>query len=278
MAFPYILSIAVTMDPIDSQNLSEPHPVPDAQELDNRFLTALPVFNEAKAVDSVLNEVAKHAANILVVDDGSRDGTAARLAMRTDIQIVTHAQNLGYGAALRTAFDYAIENGYDYVVTIDCDGQHEPQRIRDFVRESISTGADIVSGSRYLKSFGSDSPPPEQRRLINFKITRIINERLGYELTDAFCGFKSYSIEAIKKLSLTDMGYAMPLELWVQAACNHLSVVEVAVPRIYLDENRSFGEELDNPETRLNYYKNMLNKAFAALPSDCDKMRGIRVG
>lgn len=247
-------------------------------ELDRRSLTALPVFNEAKTVDPVLDAVAKHASNILVVDDGSVDGTAERLAKRSDIRLVTHPKNRGYGAALQTAFQYAIDHDFEYVVTIDCDGQHEPQRIREFVAESIHSSADIVSGSRYLKSFDSDSPPPEQRRLINFKITRIINERLGFEITDAFCGFKSYRVEALKKLKLTDNGYAMPLELWVQAACNSLSVVEVAVPRIYLDENRSFGVELDNPETRLNYYKDVLNQALAALPTDCEKMRSIRVG
>ncbi|MEL7498058.1 MAG: glycosyltransferase family 2 protein [Planctomycetota bacterium] len=250
----------------------------NGRDIDQRFLTALPVFNEVNSVDNVLDAVGRNATNILVIDDGSNDGTSELLKRRSDIRLVTHDGNLGYGAALRTAFDYAISNGFEFIVTIDCDGQHEPQRIRDFVRKSISTGCDIVSGSRYLKSFDSDSPPPEQRRLINYQITRIINERLGYQITDAFCGFKSYRVDALTKLQLTDTGYAMPLELWVQAACNDLSVIEVAVPRIYLDENRSFGEELDNPETRMNYYKDVLNRAFAALPVECDMMRSIRVG
>ncbi len=74
------------------------------------------------------------------------------------------------------------------------------------------------------------------------------------------------------------MGYAMPLELWVQAACHELSVVEVAVPRIYLDENRSFGDSLDDPATRLNYYYDVMNRAFASLPSDCVRLKSMRVG
>jgi dolichol-phosphate mannosyltransferase len=246
--------------------------------MDCRYLTALPVFNEAKTVCSVLDEVSQYSEQILVVDDGSDDGTAELLARRDDIQVVTHPVNQGYGAALVSAFQYAIKHDYDVLVTIDCDGQHEPQRIRQFVDESLRTGADVVSGSRYLKSFDEDSPPPEQRRLINHQVTKKLNQRLGFRLTDAFCGFKAYRVAALSRLNLTETGYAMPLELWVQVACNKLSVIEVAVPRIYLDENRSFGGKLDDAETRLNYYYDVMNRAFAALPQDCEQLRGIRIG
>ena len=251
----------------------------EKQSLENcKYLAALPVFNEVTSVASVLDEVGRHCQNILVVDDGSSDGTSELLAKRDDIILVTHPENKGYGAALVTAFEYAQENGYDVLVTIDCDGQHEPQRIQDFVKQSIESGADIVSGSRYLKEFDEDSPPPEQRRLINHQVTKTLNERMGFDLTDAFCGFKAYQVDALAKLQVTEAGYAMPLELWVQAACQKLTVVEVAVPRIYLDESRSFGDKLDDPKTRLNYYYQVMNKAFAALPSDCEKYKQMRVG
>ncbi len=251
----------------------------EKQSLENcKYLAALPVFNEVTSVASVLDEVGRHCQNILVVDDGSSDGTSELLAKRDDIILVTHPENKGYGAALVTAFEYAQENGYDVLVTIDCDGQHEPQRIQDFVKQSIESGADIVSGSRYLKEFDEDSPPPEQRRLINHQVTKTLNERMGFDLTDAFCGFKAYRVDALAKLQVTEAGYAMPLELWVQAACQKLTVVEVAVPRIYLDESRSFGDKLDDPKTRLNYYYQVMNKAFAALPSDCEKYKQMRVG
>ena len=251
----------------------------EKQSLENcKYLAALPVFNEVTSVASVLDEVGRHCQNILVVDDGSSDGTSELLAKRDDIILVTHPENKGYGAALVTAFEYAQENGYDVLVTIDCDGQHEPQRIQDFVKQSIESGADIVSGSRYLKEFDEDSPPPEQRRLINHQVTKTLNERMGFDLTDAFCGVKAYRVDALAKLQVTEAGYAMPLELWVQAACQKLTVVEVAVPRIYLDESRSFGDKLDDPKTRLNYYYQVMNKAFAALPSDCEKYKQMRVG
>lgn len=238
----------------------------------NRHLTALPVYNEAGSVNQVLDQVSRFSSRVLVVNDGSTDGTAAALASRTDVTVVTHPVNRGYGAALMTAFDYAIREGCELLVTIDCDGQHEPQRINELVGKLEETGADIVSGSRYLKQWEENSRPPAQRRWINRQITAEINELLGFRLTDAFCGFKAYRVEALRSLDLQETGYAMPLELWVQAACHQLKIVEVAVPLIYLDENRSFGGDLDNAATRLNYYHEILQRSLDRLPPKCDDM------
>lgn len=226
------------------------------------WLCALPVYNEVDFVDQVLDHVSQFAPHVLVVDDGSTDGTDQRLAGRDDIAIVRHETNRGYGAALTTAFQYAIDHQYDVLVTIDCDGQHQPQRIPDFVR--AAQDADIVSGSRYLTAFDDDDAPPEERMLINRQITRKLNERLGLKLTDAFCGFKAYRVDALRRMRITDPGYAMPLQLWVEAAFAELSVVEIAVPRIYLDLNRSFGGSLDEGQTRLAYYNRVLEDAIAS--------------
>ena len=230
-----------------------------------RSLVALPVFNEASSVDEVLNEVGRYSKEVLVIDDGSSDGTAELLRRRTDLRIVTHDQNRGYGAALQTAFGYAIEHRFDVVVIIDCDGQHEPQRIPQFA--AACSDADIVSGSRYLEVFPGDNEPPAQRRRINKQITAELNRRLGLRITDAFCGFKAYRVESLKKLSLTETGYAMPLQLWVQAVCADLKIIELAVPLIYLDQTRSFGDVLDEPETRIQHYYDVLERSIAA--ADC---------
>ena len=228
-----------------------------------RWLTALPVYNEARFVKSVLDEVCCYSPDVLVVDDGSTDGTDRELAARRDIRVETHPRNLGYGAALRTAFAYAIRHRYDFVVTIDCDGQHEPQRIPRLV--AACQPVDIVSGSRYLKRFPGDVEPPPQRRWINRQVTAELNRRLGLNLTDAFCGFKAYRVDALRRLKLRENGYAMPLELWVQAARAGLKIVEFAVPLIYLDEVRSFGGVLDDAATRLQYYHLVLDRSMAAV-------------
>jgi glycosyltransferase involved in cell wall biosynthesis len=235
----------------------------------SRCLTALPVYNEARHVSGVLDEVLRYSQQVLVVDDGSTDGTAGILTARRDIQVVTHEENRGYGAALLTAFDFALRHGYEKLVTIDCDGQHEPMRIPGFF-DACTDDIDIVSGSRYLAQFDGDSQPPEQRRRVNEQVTAELNRRLGLNLTDAFCGFKCYRVAALEKLKISEPGYAMPLEVWVQAAYAGLKIVELPVPLIYLDEKRSFGGVLDDAQTRLEYYHLTLDRAIAAVqPLGC---------
>lgn len=231
-----------------------------------RSLTALPVYNEARYVHGVLDEVRQYSKDVLVVDDGSTDGTAELLAQRNDIRVATHAQNRGYGAALSTAFRYAMDHDFDILVTIDCDGQHEPQRIPEFVE--ACDGVDIVSGSRYLKKFPGDTEPPVQRRSVNRRVTTEINRRLGIRLTDAFCGFKAYRVEALKRINVTEFGYAMPLEVWVRAAYAGFKIIEHPVPLIYLDAKRSFGGVLDDATTRLQYYHLVLDRSIAAAEAE----------
>jgi dolichol-phosphate mannosyltransferase len=228
-----------------------------------RTLTALPVYNEVRHVGAVLDEVVRFGDEILVVDDGSSDGTAALLAERKEVHVVTHPHNLGYGAALASAFEFALRGGYDVLVTIDCDGQHEPQRIPEFVRTSIEQEVDIVSGSRYLAHIPGNGQPPEDRRRINHIITEELNRLLGWSLTDAFCGFKAYRVPILAKFEISETGYAMPLELWVQAAALGLKIVEIPVPLVYLEEARSFGGSLDNAAVRLAVYREVLQRSLA---------------
>jgi glycosyltransferase involved in cell wall biosynthesis len=242
-----------------------------------RVLTALPVYNEVRYVLDVLREVARVSSDVLVVDDGSTDGTSRLLAaaypppaetQAGGLRIVRHPTNLGYGAALATAFRTCLAGPWDLLVTIDCDGQHQPRLIPEFV--AASDGCDIVSGSRYLgrldgKTLPGDTDPPAARRRINAEITADLNRRLGLAITDAFCGFKAYTRSALSKLQPTETGYAMPLEVWVQAAAAGLRIVELPVPRVYLDLARSFGGALDDATTRLDYYRRVLDRAEAAV-------------
>lgn len=233
--------------------------------MDCRTLTALPVYNEAKYVEAAIAGALTYCREVLVVDDGSNDGTSDMLAVRSDIHLIRHPTNQGYGRALRSAFGFAVSQGYDVLVTIDCDGQHQPQMIPAFIERCRRDDVEIVSGSRYLRRFPGDSQPPEVRRRINQIVTDEVNRRFGLGLTDVFCGFKAYRVAALQCFDLHESGYAMPLELWAQAARLGFRIVELAVPLIYLDEQRSFGGALDDAETRLAVYRDVLDRAERAV-------------
>ena len=221
-----------------------------------KSLTAIPVYNEERHLADVLREVRRFSPEILVVNDGSTDHTAELLNRQADLHVVTHERNQGYGAALISAFHFATCRGYDVLVTMDCDGQHEPARI-PVLLEAIHD-VDIVSGSRYLRDFRQNTPTPQDREQINRIITQELNARFGLNLTDAFCGFKAYRVDALSKLCINETGWGMPLQLWVQAARCGLRIKEVGVPRLYLDASRAFGGVLNNAEERLAYYRRII--------------------
>jgi dolichol-phosphate mannosyltransferase len=226
-----------------------------------KVVTAIPVYNEASHLEEVLREARRYNPDMLIINDGSTDGTAELLARHLDITVITHPNNRGYGAALISAFRHATTTDTDVLVTMDCDGQHQASRI-PVLLEALHD-ADIVSGSRYLRDFRQNSQAPEDRRRINQIITTELNEALGLELTDAFCGFKAYRVSALRQLHITETGWGMPLQLWVQAVYAGLRIKEVGVPRVYLDPNRAFGGVLNDADERLAHYRRVIADALA---------------
>jgi glycosyltransferase involved in cell wall biosynthesis len=224
----------------------------------------LPVYNEENTVEAVLDTIRLyHHGEILVLDDGSTDATKEVLSERDDILLLPHPENLGYGRSLIDAFVFAQFAALKRVITMDCDGQHQPAHIPAFF-EALTDDVDCVSGSRYLPQSVALGEAPGGRREINETMTRAVDEATGWGLTDAFCGFKAYHVDRVMALGLTEQGYAMPMELWAKAWRAGWTVRELPVERIYFDHDRSFGEDLDDPEKRLAYYRNVWDAALAA--------------
>lgn len=230
------------------------------------LLIAIPVYNEKDHLAGVIRQVKAYARDILLIDDGSTDGTTELLAARRDVTVIHHARNAGYGQSLIDAFNYAGEHGYDWVITMDCDEQHEPAVIPEFIRQIETDCWDMISGSRYLRPRGDDDLPPGDRRRINQLLTADINDRLGLHLTDAFCGFKAHRVSSTLRLHLDESGYAFPMQLWPRAAAGGLRITEISVRRIYNDPNRQFGGGLDDADNRLRHYRQVLDREIARSP------------
>ncbi len=227
-------------------------------------LLAIPVFNEERYVRRVIEEAGRYSGHILVVDDGSTDRTPELLREFEAIHLITHPENRGYGKSLADAFTFAQRHGYEWVITMDCDEQHEASYIPKFLDAMALDDADVVSGTRYPSGFDVDVSVPADRRKINRRITAMLNRRLGLDLTDAFCGFKAYRVAALRFLHITVPGYAVPMQFWVQAVRAGLRVRELPVRLIYKDPTRHFGGLLDDPEARLKHYLEAFESELAA--------------
>ncbi len=236
-----------------------------------RYLLAIPVYNEEQTLVAVIRQARLYASDILVVDDGSTDSTPRLLETEENIFKIRHRENRGYGQSLIDAFRFADDHGYDWLITMDCDEQHEPERIPEFLRAAAENDADVISGSRYLCPMPGSTRPPADRQAINQKITDLLNELLDLRITDSFCGFKAYRVAALRRLRLTVPGYAMPLQFWVQAARAGLRIREIPIPLIYNDPTRCFGGSIDNPDARLLYYYDVLVHEFSRLPGSDDR-------
>ncbi len=188
--------------------------------------TIIPAFNQASELAVLLPRL---SGPVLVVDDGSTDSTGA-VARQRGAAHLRLPRRSGYGAALIAGFDWARHRGFERVVTMDGDLQHDP----DDLPALLAGSADIVSGSRFLPgSSRRGLPPPPQRQEVNRIICRRLSELTGWQLSDAFCGLKVYRTRALERLQLHEPGYAMPLQLWLQAWQAGLSVQEVPVTCIY---------------------------------------------
>lgn len=240
-------------------------------------LVAIPIYNEVRTVSRVIGRVLDFHPDILVVDDGSTDGTAEQLD-RLPVAVVRHMKNTGYGSSIIDAFAWAAANRRDWVITMDCDEQHEPEALPEFFEAIRRNDADVISGSRYLLA-GDTSTAPADRRRINMAITGEINQRvsdrLGCKLTDGFCGFKAFRVSAVSRLRLNETGYAFPIQFWVQAAAHGLRVREIPVRLIYNDPNRTFGARLDDPTVRLAHYREVLNAEIARADAETRDLRVV---
>ncbi|MEO6533003.1 MAG: glycosyltransferase family 2 protein [Pseudolysinimonas sp.] len=152
-----------------------------------KLLVAVPALNEAAVLGRVLESLAtvQPLSDVVVVDDGSRDATA-RIARLAGAVVISHAINLGVGAAMGTAFKYAARAGYDAVVQFDGDGQHRPEHIAELV--AALENADVVIGSRYAQS-GKYKSSAARRGVQRF-IARVASAYARTRLTDATSGFR----------------------------------------------------------------------------------------
>ena len=199
-----------------------------------KTILIIPAFNEEKAIGDIIEKSFQYVDDILVVDDGSRDNTY-EIVKNTDALIIRHETNLGKGVALRDAFNYI--SGYDIVVTIDGDGQHDPSEIPKLIKPIKEAKADLVNGSRYLDGFDDDTPA--YRRVGQRVLDIATNITSGTSVTDSQSGFRAFKGDTIKYYRFRDTGFGIESEMLADASENNLKIIEVPITVRYDVENSS---------------------------------------
>lgn len=195
-----------------------------------RVMVLIPAYNAAKSVGDVVRGSKEIINDVVVVNDGSRDDTAA-VSRAAGAEVVDHPQNRGKGGALKTGFAHAMKNGYDVVVTLDADGQHLPREIPKFLKSREETQADLIIGGR-SHLFGEMLP---RRRLANRFSAWSIAKASGTEVTDSQSGFRLYSANLIRNVRLRTDGFDLESEVIVRAGVGGFKVLTIPIDLGFVD-------------------------------------------
>ncbi len=197
-----------------------------------RTLVIVPSKNVEATVGDVVRRVLglDLGLDVLVVNDGSEDDTS-RVAREAGAEVVEHAENLGKGAALRTGFEYAVERGYEAVITIDGDGQHDPAAIPQFLETIEKSGADIVVGTR-MHAVGQ---MPKLRIWTNRTTSRVVSFLSRQSIPDSQSGYRMIRVRVLKDLvkSFVTTRYDTESELLIRAGRRGYRVAATAIESIY---------------------------------------------
>ena len=193
-----------------------------------RTAALIPAFNEAAAISAVVEGVRPFVERVLVVDDGSSDGTADR-ARAAGAEVVRHDENRGKGHAVRTGLAGVFAGGFTHVLMLDGDMQHLPQEARLLLAEAERSGADVVIGERMFDR----SRMPASRYHANRLGSRALSWFVGVPVRDTQCGFRVFRVDMLRTFALHATGYEIETEMLVKVRRRGGRIATVPVSAVY---------------------------------------------
>src|SRR3989344_1103316 len=210
-------------------------------------LIIIPAFNEAPVIATTITHIKKHLnghlnSAILVIDDGSTDDTY-QMARTAGVFVLRHFLNRGLGGALGTGLAYARDHHYDFAVTLDADGQHDPEDINRVLQPLITSQADVVIGSRTLSHQGK---LPLDRKII-IMLSNLLTELLfNQPTTDSLSGFRGFNRRALESIVIKTDRMKVSNDFFSEIKRLGLKLAEVPIKIIYTDYSRSKGQSHTN--------------------------------
>ena len=193
-----------------------------------RVIALIPAYNEVARVGEVVTQARPQVDEVIVIDDGSDDGTAAA-AEKAGAKVLRHEQNRGKGGAIATALDYFGRSDAEFAILLDADGQHDPAEIAKFVETAGREQADIVVGTR----MGDTGDMPVVRRLTNEFTSWVTSRLAGQRIPDSQCGYRLLRRNVLEDLRLSTARFETETEMLIQAARAGHRIISIPIRTIY---------------------------------------------
>lgn len=208
----------------------------------SRIAVLIPTFNNATTIEPLIDSIKPFVSDIIIVNDGSTDTTAALLAPRTDCTVLTLPHNSGKGAALQHGFAHALHHGFTHVITMDADGQHLAADLPAFINNIEQHPNTLWIGNRTIIT--SATPQPSASRFGAQFGAFWYRFNTGLTINDTQCGFRAYPLAALTPLNCRGSGYEYELQLLTQAAWSGTTVSQFAIHLLY-----------QPPEERVSHFR-----------------------
>ena len=201
-----------------------------------KIIAAIPCLNEEAFIGDIVTRAKKYIDKVIVVDDGSTDNTF-EAAQAAGAEVIKHKTNQGAGAATKTAFEVAKRSHTDILVTLDGDGQHNPDEIPQLLAPILNEEADLVIGSRFLKS--NLRQMPKYRKFGIDVITFLYNFGSKVRVSDAQCCFRAQNRKLIEAVNITEAGFGFSVQVLIQVRKKGFTIKEVPISCIYHSQSSS---------------------------------------
>ena len=191
----------------------------------------IPVHNEANGIDFLIEELKKKAFDVIVVDDGSTDESGL-IAKEKGAIVLTHPQKMGKGVSLRDGFDYAIQQGYEGLITMDGDRQHDVKDLTQFILKAKECHPCVIAGSRMRNYKGM----PFIRLIVNRIMSAMVSMLCRQSIPDTQCGFRFISCEILGDIQLSSGDFEIESEVLIKASRKGYKIYSVPIKTIYRNE------------------------------------------
>lgn len=220
-----------------------------------KFCILIPVYNEALAIKDLVKILKKQAYDIIVLDDGSQDNSGD-LAKEAGAIVLYNKEKSGKGATLQRGFNYAVKEGYDGVLAMDGDGQHDPSDVENFFKYAKENPNQIITGNRMQNHQGM----PIVRYLTNWFMSALISLACRQSIPDTQCGYRYIGCSILKKIQLQCTDFEIETEILMKAAKKGFPIISVPVQTIYRNEKSKINPFKDTIRFFIYFIKEIFEK------------------